>query len=223
MGALISWQWCGRQSFAEGTARQRALRDRLLAGDERAATVLLLEHDPVITLGRRGDDRHVLASRDVLAAQGIEVVRASRGGDVTYHGPGQLMIYPVVRIAGSVVAFLEAMASALAELAARLGVPGARWQRDPAGLWLGPAKLAACGVHLRRRVTCHGFAFNLSTPPEMWQLIVPCGLGDRTVTSIAGERRAHDRPSPPPMAEVAAMAGPLLCAALEPVTETPGV
>jgi len=132
------------------------------------------------------------------------------------------MVYPVVRIAGSVVGFLEAVAGALAEVAARLGVPGAGWQRDPAGLWLGTAKLAACGVHLRRRVTGHGFAFNVATPPEMWQLIVPCGLADRAVTSIAEQRQARGLPPPPAMAEVAEMAGPLLCAALEPVIARPG-
>jgi lipoyl(octanoyl) transferase len=120
----------------------------------------------------------------------------------------------VARLRTGVVEFLAALAGALAELAQRLGVPGARWQRDPAGLWLGRAKLAACGIHLSRRACSHGFAFNLATPASMWQLIVPCGLQGTAVTSIAAERSRAGLSPPPPMHEVAAMAGPLLCAAL---------
>lgn len=210
----LPWHWLGRLDYRTGIERQEAARERLLAGDESAAGVFLLEHEPVITLGRRADSAHLLASRAVLGERGIEVQRTTRGGDITYHGPGQLVIYPVVRLRGGVVTFLQAIAGALAEVAAQLGVPGARWQRDPAGLWLGSAKLAACGIHVRRGVCAHGFAFNVATPAEVWQLIVPCGLRDRRITSIAEERGARGLPPPPPVAEVARMAAPILCAAL---------
>jgi lipoyl(octanoyl) transferase len=139
------------------------------------------------------------------------VVATDRGGDVTYHGPGQLMIYPVVRVRRGVVALLEAIAGALAVVSAELGVAGAAWRRDPAGLWLDGAKLAACGIHVRRGVAIHGWAFDVATPPAMWQLIRPCGLST-PVVSIAGARAARGAPPPPPIAEVATLAGPLLAA-----------
>lgn len=242
--SALPWQWLGRLGYREGIARQQALRDRILAGDRDAACLLLLEHDPVITLGRHGQAAHVLAAQDELAARGIEVVRTGRGGDVTYHGPGQLMVYPAVRLRGEIAGFLASIAGALARVAADLGVPGARWRRDPAGLWLDaperedtpgptpdrtpgatpdtaaraarPAKLAACGIHLRRGAVLHGFAFNVATPAAAWQMIVPCGLTGRGVTSVALERAARGLPPPPPVADVARLAAPLLCEALAP-------
>jgi lipoyl(octanoyl) transferase len=214
--SALPWHWLGRVGYLAGTERQRALRDRLLAGDQGARCLLLLEHEPVITLGRHARPGHVLASREALAEQGIDVVATDRGGDVTYHGPGQLMIYPVVVLRQDVAGFLCSLAGALAEVAARLGVPGARWQREPAGLWLpgpAPAKLAACGIHLRRGAVTHGMAFNVSTPPSAWRWILPCGLTS-PVTSVAEERARHGLPPPPPVAEVAHLAAPLLCDAL---------
>jgi lipoyl(octanoyl) transferase len=214
MSATVPWTWLGRVDYRTGTAYQQALRDRLLGGDDSAAGLVLLEHDPVITLGRHADERNLLVDRAALAERGVELSRADRGGDVTYHGPGQLMVYPVVRLERGVVAFLAALAGALAQVAAELGVPGARWQRDPAGLWLGTAKLAACGIHVRRRVCTHGFAFNVSTPADPWRLIVPCGLSGYAITSIAQERARQGLSPPPPVAEVAALAAPHLCTAL---------
>jgi lipoyl(octanoyl) transferase len=126
----------------------------------------------VITLGRSANPLNVLAAGDV------PVERIERGGDVTYHGPGQLMVYPVVRIGrAGVVDFLARIAGALAAACAAFGARGAEWRRDPAGLWLGEAKLAACGIHVARGVAVHGWALNVATPHEMWQRIRPCGLG----------------------------------------------
>jgi lipoyl(octanoyl) transferase len=220
---MLPWQWLGRLDYRTGIERQQTLRDRLLDGDRDAARLLLLEHEPVITLGRHGQGAHVLAATELLAARGIEVVRTSRGGDVTYHGPGQLMVYPAVRLHGEVAAFLASLAGALSQVATALGVPGARWRREPAGLWLaagagqgGEDKLAACGIHLRRGAVMHGFAFNVSTPADAWQLIVPCGLAGKAVTSVAQERAARGLPPPPAVEAVARMAGPLLCEAMAP-------
>ena len=166
----------------------------------------------MITLGKSADRGHVLASDAALAAAGVELVATTRGGDVTYHGPGQLMVYPTLPIRG-VVPFLEAVAGALAELAAALGAPGAAWQRDPAGLWLDGRKLAACGIHVRRNVPVHGWAFNVATPPAMWSLIVPCGLASAPL-SLAEACAARGLPPPPPVAEVASRAAPILARAL---------
>jgi lipoyl(octanoyl) transferase len=210
-----AWTWLGRIGHAPAVALQEARRDRVLAGDEAAAAILLCEHDPVITLGRNADRAHILGAAAQLDAAGVVVAETSRGGDVTYHGPGQLMIYPVVRARGGVVRFLETVARVLAEVAAELGVPGAAWRRDPAGLWLGDRKLAACGIHLRRGVAVHGWALNVATPPAMWSLIVPCGLtSSPPPTSIARERLARGLPAPPTIEEVAAIAGPRLARAL---------
>ena len=217
----LPWRWLGRVDYAAGTAEQERLRERLLSGDASAARLLLLEHEPVITLGKHAKTSDLLIDPGELARRGIALSRANRGGDVTYHGPGQLVIYPVVRLRGSVVRFLETVAGALARVADQLGVPGARWQRDPTGLWLEGSKLAACGIHLRRRVTGHGFAFNVATPPEPWQLIVPCGMPACRVTSIAEARSAAGLPPPPPVARVAEIAAPILCAALADVSESP--
>lgn len=218
--SALPWHWLGRLDYHTGTERQRRLRDRLLAGDASARCLLLLEHTPVITLGRHARASNVRADREALARRGVEVVATDRGGDVTYHGPGQLMVYPVARLRGNVEGFLAGLAGALAQVAARLGVPGAAWQRDPAGLWLPgadpavpAAKLAACGMHLRRGAVTHGFAFNVSTPADAWAWIVPCGLS-APVTSLAQERARRGLPPPPPVAEVARLAAPLLCDAL---------
>jgi lipoate-protein ligase B len=199
-------------SYAAGTELQEQHRARLLDGDESAETLLLLEHEPVITLGRSADVNNVLASEAELGRRGVTLVQTSRGGDVTYHGPGQLMVYPVVRLENGVVRYLEALAGGLAALAAELGVAGCQWRRDPAGLWLGEAKIAACGIHVRRGVAVHGWAFNVCTPPDPWSLIVPCGLSRARVTSVA------EHAEPPPMNEVATRAAPLICGALGRVT-----
>ena len=208
----LPWRWLGRVSYSAGTELQEQHRARLLDGDESAEVLLLLEHDPVITLGRAADANNVLASEAELSRRGVTLVHTSRGGDVTYHGPGQLMVYPVVRLERGVVRYLEALAGGLAALAAELGVPGCEWRRDPAGLWLGDSKIAACGIHVRRGVAVHGWAFNVCAPTDPWSLIVPCGLARARVTSVA------EHAEPPPMDEVAALAAPLMCSALGRVT-----
>src|SRR5439155_11511771 len=109
------------------------------------------------------------------------IERIERGGEVTYHGPGQLMVYPVVRLRG-VVAFLERVAQAIADTCAALGAPGAAWQRDPAGVWLDGKKLAACGIHVARGVSVHGFALDVDTPPQAWRAIRACGLAARQIS-----------------------------------------
>jgi len=164
---MVHWHWLGRAPYRRALADQLALRERVWAGGEGA--VLLCEHPPVITLGRSATLANVLDAGDV------PVERIERGGEVTYHGPGQLMIYPIVRIR-SVVEFLERVAAAIGEACAALGVPGARWRRDPAGVWRDGAKLAACGIHVARGVPVHGFALDVDTPASAWARIRPCGL-----------------------------------------------
>jgi lipoyl(octanoyl) transferase len=154
----------------------------VLAG-EGPETLLLGEHDPVITLGRSARASDILAPATELARRGIAVHRVSRGGDVTYHGPGQLVGYPVVRLRGGVVGHLTAMARALATVLASLGVE-AVWRRDAPGLWVGGAKICAFGVNVRRRIAIHGFALNVAPDLTAFSLIVPCGAPGAGATSI---------------------------------------
>jgi lipoyl(octanoyl) transferase len=157
----------------------------VLAGED-AERLLFCEHDPVITLGRSADPSHVLAP-ERLAARGVAVVRSSRGGDVTAHGPGQLVIYPVVRLANGVLAFVEAVAGAIVDELAARGIDAA-FRRQPAGGWVGDAKIAAVGLHIKRRVSAHGFALNVSAESTaLFDDIVPCGLACGRVTSIERE------------------------------------
>jgi lipoyl(octanoyl) transferase len=177
---MTPWQWLGRVEFRAVLAAQLAARERVWAGEP--GMIFLCEHPPVITLGRSATTANIVDAGDV------PIERIERGGEVTYHGPGQLMVYPVVRLRG-VVAFLEAVAGAIAEACAALGAPGAAWQRDPAGVWLDGKKLAACGIHVARGVSVHGFALDVDTPAQAWRAIRPCGLDVRQI-SLARARGA---------------------------------
>lgn len=195
--------WLGRAEYRPVLAQQHAERERVWAGG--AGTIFLCEHPPVLTLGRSATLANVLAPGD------IPIERIERGGDVTYHGPGQLMVYPVVRVRG-VVDFLSRVAGALADACAALGVPGAEFRRDPAGVWLGSSKLAACGIHIARGVSVHGFALNVCTPSNAWSGIRPCGLSVQQI-SLADARAARELPAVT-VEQVAAEAGPRLVSAL---------
>lgn len=197
--AETAWRWLGRAEFRAVLAEQLAARERVWAGEP--GVVLLCEHPPVITLGRSATVANILAAGD------IPVERIERGGEVTYHGPGQLMIYPVVRLR-SVVGFLERVAGAIAETCAALGAPGAAWRRAPAGVWLDGKKLAACGIHVARGVSVHGFALDVDTPASAWRAIRPCGLD---VPQIA---LATARGAPISVAEVAHELGPRVARAV---------
>ncbi len=215
--ADLRCDWLGRVEYAPTWQLQLALRDALLAGHGEPR-VLLCEHPPVITLGRSARPENILATPAALAAAGVAVHAIERGGDVTYHGPGQLMIYPILPIR-SVVSFLSAVGSALAATSAALGVPGATFRTNPAGLWLGDHKLAACGISLRHGISVHGWAYNLATPPAMWRLIRPCG-GDAPQLSLSEARTLAALPPLDPahcVADAAALVAPLLAAALPPV------
>ncbi|HXJ22142.1 MAG TPA: lipoyl(octanoyl) transferase LipB [Polyangia bacterium] len=173
------------------------MRADLLAGVG-PETLLLLEHTPVVTLGRSADPGNVHLSDAQLTGLGVDLVRASRGGDVTYHGPGQLVGYPIVRLRAGVVGHMTAMARAAATVLAELGID-ARWRRDAPGLWVGDAKICAMGVNVHRRVAIHGFALNVAADLRGFDLIVPCGIAGARTTSIAALGGA-----PPPMEDLAA-------------------
>jgi lipoate-protein ligase B len=195
--ALTAWTWLGRQPFEPMAALQERLRERILAGAA-PETLLFCEHHPVITLGRRARPEHLLLSEAELTARGIQICQASRGGEVTYHGPGQLVCYPIVRLRRGVLAHVEGMAEAVIALLARFGIAG-EWRRTLPGVWVGAEKICAFGVQVRRGVSVHGLALNVSTDLRAFSTIVPCGLPGARVTSVAQLRG----PVAPPLAELA--------------------
>jgi lipoyl(octanoyl) transferase len=164
-------------------------------------TLLLLEHPPVITLGRNATAQNVIASRDFLASKGIELQETDRGGDVTFHGPGQLIGYPIFDLRGftpkiGALEFVRKVEEALIRTCGDLGVVT---QRVPGltGVWTDePAKIAAIGIHISRGVTSHGFALNVNTNLDYFKLIVPCGISDKPVTSLEQELASLQRKPP---------------------------
>jgi lipoyl(octanoyl) transferase len=189
------WRWLGRAPFAAVAREQERLRAEVAAGLA-PETLLLCEHDPVVTLGRSARAGDLLLPAAELARRDIDVARATRGGGATYHGPGQLVGYPIVRLRGGVVGHIQAMARAIGAVLAELGIE-AGWRRDAPGLWVGDEKICAFGVHIHRRVAMHGFALNVTTDLDRFRLIVPCGMPDGRAASIRSirARRAGDRPA----------------------------
>ena len=171
--------------YADAWAFQRSLVAARQAG-RIEDVVLLVEHPPVITIGRGGRAANILVSRDLLAAQGFDVHATERGGDVTYHGPGQLVGYPILDLGAldeDVVRYVRGLEAALIGTLERFGIAGARLRGYP-GVWVGDAKVAAIGVAVKRRVTMHGFALNVAPNLDHFGVINPCGLG-KPVTSMA--------------------------------------
>ena len=187
----------GRMSYEEACAEQAHWHGRVLAqrdapGDAGAGVTLLVEHDPVITVTRRAAATHLLATPQQLAGQGVALAETDRGGDITYHGPGQLVVYPIVdlnRLNLRLHGYMRLLEQVVIDALAHWGLRG---QRDPpaTGVWVAPApearlaKIAAMGVRIRRWVTLHGLALNVDPDMRHFQLIVPCGLADRPVTSL---------------------------------------
>jgi lipoyl(octanoyl) transferase len=177
----------GVVAYDEALDMQARLVDRRRAG-EIPDQLLLLEHPPVITLGvrTRKDRSHVLATPSALASEGVELFETGRGGDVTYHGPGQLVGYPILDLKPDrcdVHRYVRDLEEVMIRVAASFGVTAGRLP-GLTGAWVGSQKLAAIGVRIARWITSHGFAFNVSTNLEHFDLIVPCGISDKGVTSL---------------------------------------
>jgi len=185
-GAPVALARLGRVSYLEAWELQRTL---VAARQRRAGrdALLLLEHPPVYTLGKRADRTNVLFDADQLARRGIEVVEVDRGGDVTYHGPGQLVGYPILALAGvrGVVDYVRALEDVLLRALSALGVTAGRVP-GYTGVWVGEEKIAAIGVRVASGgVTSHGFALNVTPDLTDFTGIVPCGIPDRGVCSLA--------------------------------------
>lgn len=174
-----------RVSYEEAFAAQIERRSAVQEG-RMCNALFLLEHTPVITLGRNADTANLLRSEADIKALGVDVCTANRGGDVTYHGPGQLVAYPVLRLGDwkrSINWYVRALEEVLIRLLAEYGLQGER-EDGLTGVWVDGAKVAAIGVGIHKWVTYHGIALNVDPNPGHWDLIVPCGIADRPVTSL---------------------------------------
>jgi lipoyl(octanoyl) transferase len=192
----IAARWLGRIGYRDAWALQKELLGQRALG-EIEDQLLLLEHDPVLTLGRQADDAHVLATPKVLRNRGIEVIRVERGGEVTYHGPGQLVAYPILRLADRgilVRPLVSALESAMIATCSELGVetfrrdghPGC-WVKDDPGRGRPHRKIGALGLRIERGVSYHGIALNIDPDLRDFDLIDPCGMPGLISTSIAEE------------------------------------
>jgi lipoyl(octanoyl) transferase len=173
--------------YADALALQRVLVEERKA-DRVGDLLLLVEHPPVLTLGVRGDGgrSHILASAEVLASRGIDVFETGRGGDITYHGPGQVVGYPIISLKPDrcdVHRYVRDLEEVLIRTASDYGITAARIA-GLTGVWVGCDKLAAIGVRIARWVTSHGFALNVTTDLSHFDLIVPCGIADHGITSL---------------------------------------
>lgn len=191
----VFWEHCGRLRWAEARAYQETLwRARVDGGG--TDTLLTLEHDPVITLGRRATRADLHMSDELLAAKGIEVEVADRGGELTWHGPGQLVVYAVVSLKSlklGVSDLVRGLASGAQAWLSSLGVESVYDTSRP-GLWVGDAKIGAVGMRITREVSLHGMALNISPDLSAFSLFTPCGLPDVRTTSLA-ELLHQDTPS----------------------------
>lgn len=214
---MIQYLYLDRMGYAEALRLQEELVERRRAGSV-GNVLLLLEHPPVLTLGRNANRANVLASDEMLASRGVTLHEINRGGDVTYHGPGQLVGYPIFDLRSlrraeggrmGPVDFVRGMEEALIRVCGTYGVKAGRIA-GLTGVWCGPTaagtegsdrKIGAIGIHVSRGITSHGFAFNVRTNLRDFELINPCGITDKPVTSL--EREVADATQLPNLEAVA--------------------
>jgi lipoyl(octanoyl) transferase len=225
-GTTITARWLGRVPYRDAWDLQKRLaaaRAQVTICDQ----LLLLEHPAVLTLGRQADEAHVLAPTTLLEARGVEVIRVERGGEVTYHGPGQLVAYPVVHLADRGLLlrpYVRALEAALADTCAAFGVAAGRREGHP-GCWVDPdgplpRKIGALGIRVERGVAYHGIALNVDVDLDDFGLIDPCGMPGLTSASIASETgRRAEAPSTERVGQAAAVFATALARRLGAVLE----
>jgi lipoate-protein ligase B len=177
----------GLRPYREVWELQHTLHERVRAGED-PETWIFVEHTPVVTLGRNAKDGNVLLSEEALAQRGVDLVKIERGGDVTYHGPGQLVVYPIRKLERfrEVVPLVRALEGAVIDACAQFGVNAERWS-EHAGVWVGRDQICAIGLAVQKMTSLHGIALNACTELSYDKLINPCGLSDRGITSLSRE------------------------------------
>lgn len=190
--ALVQWTDLGTMDYDIALHVQDSQSARLLQLMDDQQTVYAVEHPPTITIGRNGTTENIVASQESLAQMGFTVRHVDRGGDVTYHGPGQAVLYPVLHLnpwGNDVGRYVRNLEECVILALAEAGIKGARLEGYP-GVWVGESKVCAIGARVKRRqsgefVTSHGLALNVTTNLSHFQTIIPCGISDKGVTSIA--------------------------------------
>ena len=213
----------GQRAYGEVLELQRALCRQRIAGKTEEDILLLVEHDPVVTLGRATRSESLPLPRPELERRGVEVFEVERGGDVTFHGPGQLVGYPVVDLRKhqeDLHWYLRRLEAGLIAGLGRLGVPAGA-NPGLTGVWTGGRKIASIGIHVKQWVTFHGFALNVSTDLSYFDLIVPCGIKDVVMTSISRELGRDDHVALWEEARDAVVAGIAEAFQLQPVFASP--
>jgi len=198
----------GLRPYAEVLELQRDLAKARISGELEQDLLLLVEHPPVVTLGRSAKEQHLIVPRAALAARGVELFEVERGGDVTFHGPGQLVGYPILdlrRHKQDLHWYLRQLEEAIILTLGRYGIAGGR-TASYTGVWTAGRKIASIGVRAREWVTWHGFALNVTTDLSYFDLIVPCGIKAVTMTSVERELEAGDAPRVDEVAGAAASA-----------------
>lgn len=186
--AACRYCWLGTVEYRRARAIQDAVAERVRSGQS-PNTLLLLEHPHTYTRGRLSREEHLLTPNDALAAAGIPVHETDRGGQITYHGPGQLVGYPIINLrqwGGGPLEYIRALERAIAATVTGYGIP-AHTEPGLTGVWTAGGKIAAIGVKISRGITLHGFALNINTDLAYYRHIIPCGLTNRPVTSLAKE------------------------------------
>ncbi|MEE2788261.1 MAG: lipoyl(octanoyl) transferase LipB [Myxococcota bacterium] len=186
----LSVHMMGRMAYREAWTLQQALAERRKAG-QIPDTLLLLEHEPVVTLGRDGSRKSLVAPPETFAQRGVEVVESDRGGDATFHGPGQLIAYPIIDLKPDrkdIRRYVQTLENIMIQVLDNYDIVAGRLPGEP-GVWcFGPdRKIGAIGARVSRWVTHHGFALNVTTDLSFFELIVPCGIADKGVTSLQQE------------------------------------
>ena len=184
----LRWHAWGVVPYRDAVAMQDA-RWAAVVAREADDAIFTLQHPPVITVGRRGSLGDLVAPAETLAARGIDVVKSERGGELTYHGPGQLVLYPIVDIAARGVGVADLVRGLAAAVASTLATRGVHASYDAGrpGLWVGDAKICAVGMRISKNVSRHGAAVNLTTALDAYELFVPCGMPEAAATSVLRE------------------------------------
>lgn len=186
----VCFDYIGRTDFSECFDLQTNIREAVLE-NRTPQTVILTEHNKVFTLGRREDGKNLLLSKDFLEKNGFSVVKTTRGGMITYHGPGQLVIYPILdlkRLHLKVKEYVKNLELTVIDTLSTLGIDAQR-KEGYQGVWVGDKKIGSLGIHVKRSVTMHGFALNVSTDLKDFSYINPCGFQSLELTSIVKESK----------------------------------
>ena len=188
MNKSIVWSFLGRISYSECLEIQRSLQNNIISGeDSSCGQILFLEHEPVITVGKFGSHQNLLSNEESLKKSGIEIFETERGGDFTYHGPGQLVCYPVLnlkKLGMGVKKYVYLLEEVIIQTLKDYGIDAERKDKFP-GVWVGDCKIAFVGIYVKKYVTIHGFSMNIENQADNFSHIVPCGISELKIISVS--------------------------------------